>query len=105
MNEAQRQQMLRQLRGLQAKVGVIGTTTTRFDRELTSNNILDRTKVLSATGSHTAATAAGVVNVGGRESGPGKRDPMYDLEIEFSDDGNGFGNPLVNPTAGGEYYV
>lgn len=109
MNEAQRQTFMRRMRGFQTQaesIGVTFTQTTRFEREIYAANILDQLKDANRTVVVMAQQSTDRTPiVGTRPAGEVKRDPMYDLELEFSDDGNGFGNPLVNPVPNEEYYV
>lgn len=108
MNEAQRQLLLKRLRGIETEVsrtvGVAGQGT-RFEREIIVGNILDKQKVIEDRVGGVVVIGTGVRPKEPPERGHVNRDPMYDLELEFSDNGDGFGNPLVNPEPNAEYYV
>lgn len=105
MNSAQRASILRQIRQIRADLNRIDTTVTRFERELNPGNILDRQKTTAKTAKKTSSAVVKAPKKDIKISGTVKRDPMYDLELEFSDEGDGYSNPLVNPTAGEDYYI
>lgn len=106
MNEVQRKAIIAEFRKLQAELKTFGDEISRFERELVKNNILDAVRDVAK---NTRKNAQAVSIPPKRDTlvkGAAKNDPMYDLEIEFSDNtGNSYGNPLVNPTAGATYYV
>jgi hypothetical protein len=105
MNEVQRKALIAEFRKLQSELRTFQSDISRFERELIQNNILDVVKKVAATTTKTAKAVSTKPKREVRISGKVPRDPMYDLELEFSNNGESWANPLVNPTAGGTYFV
>lgn len=111
MND-KRRQVLRSKRHVMAPSQSLQSAhVTRFGRQANQFNILDVQKTNTANISTLKVKTKKVKkqhNV--KVSGAARRDPRFDLEVEFSiaegsDAGEGYGNPLADTQASTEYYV
>lgn len=96
------QERLRQLERLLAKQA---STISRFERILIANNLIDST---NATSRQATSTARATTVTPARDrfvAGKQRENPQYTLDVEFSDDGEVFSEPLVNPVAGQVYQI